>query len=151
MGFANAHGGRACVLIELWRGGVLPERVVHNDATISNVLFDGEGRSWVCVVDLDTVMPGLALFDFGDMVRSMTCFAAEDETDLSRVEVDLGMFEAVARGYIESTRSFLSSAESDRLVAAGIAITLEQGVRFLTDHLEGDRYGLRRAFERDDR
>ena len=105
-----------------------------------NVLFDGEGRSWVCVVDLDTVMPGLVLFDFGDMVRSMTCFAAEDETDLSRVEVDLGMFEAVAGGYIESTRSFLSSVEREQLVATGIAITLEQGVRFLTDHLEGDLY-----------
>jgi len=138
--FARAHRERACALIELWRGGVLAERVVHNDAKIGNVLFDSEGRSWVCVVDLDTVMPGLVLFDFGDMVRSMTCFSAEDETDLSEVEVDLGMFEAVAGGYIESTRSFLSSVEREQLVAAGIAITLEQGVRFLTDHLAGDLY-----------
>jgi len=138
--FARMHRPQACAVIERWRSGVLPERVVHNDAKISNVLFDSEGRSSVCVIDLDTVMPGLVLFDFGDMVRSMTCSASEDETDLSRIDLDLDMFEALARGYIESTRSFLSSDERDALVVAGIAITLEQGVRFLTDHLEGDRY-----------
>jgi hypothetical protein len=140
IGFARAHRGRACAVIERWRGGGLPERVVHNDAKIGNVRFDLEGRSWVCVVDLDTVMAGLVLFDFGDMVRSMTCFAAEDATDLSRVDVNLEMFEAVARGYVESTRSFLSRVEREGLVAGGIAITLEQGVRFLADHLAGDRY-----------
>lgn len=138
--FARAHRGEACALHDARRSGTLPERVVHNDAKISNVLFDAAGCAAVCVVDLDTVMPGLSLFDFGDMARSMACPAAEDEPDLSRVRVDPAMFEAVARGFLESTKPFLTSAERDALVAAAIAITLEQGVRFLTDHLAGDTY-----------
>ncbi len=138
--FAQSQRPMAGVLLESHRAGEIPERLVHNDAKIGNVLFDEETHKALCVVDLDTVMPGLALFDFGDMMRTMTVTCAEDETDLDRVEVDLPLFEALAYGYIEETSSFLTPAERGRLVLAGRLITLEQGVRFLTDHLCGDPY-----------
>jgi len=136
---AFLHRSLAGVLLDLHKAGEIPERVVHNDAKISNVLFDGTTGAALCVVDLDTVMPGLAVYDFGDMVRSMTCPAAEDETDLSRVEVQMPLFEALARGYLEAA-TFLTPAERVHLVTAGKLITLEQGVRFLTDFLNGDTY-----------
>ena len=99
----------AGTLLDAHKRGGIPERVVHNDAKLSNVLFDQSTGDTLCVVDLDTVMPGLALYDFGDMVRSMTCTAAEDERDLARVEVQVPLFEALARGYLESTRAFLTA------------------------------------------
>jgi aminoglycoside phosphotransferase (APT) family kinase protein len=117
----------------------LPRRVVHNDAKIANLLFDA-GDTPICVVDLDTVMPGLALWDFGDLARSAATRAAEDETDLSRVTVEPDLFEALARGYLEGTGDLLDTEERRLLVTAAQVITLEQGVRFLTDYLEGDRY-----------
>ena len=120
--------------------GEIPERVVHNDAKISNVLFDVNTDEGLCIVDLDTVMPGLALYDFGDMARSMATRAAEDETDLSAVTVEPDLFEGVARGYLDGTRDLLARAERDLLVTAARVITFEQGVRFLTDFLDGDRY-----------
>jgi thiamine kinase-like enzyme len=128
------------MLLDLHKAGDIPERVVHNDAKISNALFDRETGEALCIVDLDTVMPGLALYDFGDMVRSMTCPASEDETDLSRVDVQIPLFEALARGYLETAAPFLTTAERANLVTAGKLITLEQGVRFLTDFLNGDTY-----------
>jgi hypothetical protein len=137
---AARHRLLAGVLLDLRQRGEIPERVVHNDAKISNVLFDRATGEALCITDLDTVMPGLALYDFGDMVRSMTCAAAEDETDLSKVEVRMPLFEALARGYLEATREFLTPAEREQLVFAGKLITLEQGVRFLTDFLNGDTY-----------
>ena len=138
--YAFTHRALAGVLLDLQKAGEIPERVVHNDAKISNVLFDDKTGAALCVVDLDTVMPGLALYDFGDMVRSMTCPAAEDEIDLSRVEVQMPLFEALAHGYLEAAAPFLVSAERANLVTAGKLITLEQGVRFLTDFLNGDKY-----------
>lgn len=138
--FAVGHRATANVLLGLQQAGEIPERIVHNDAKITNVLFDATTDEALCVVDLDTVMPGLALYDFGDMVRSMTCTAAEDETDLAKVEVQMPLFEALARGYLESAGAFLKPVERDQLVFAGRLITLEQGVRFLTDFLEGDTY-----------
>jgi aminoglycoside phosphotransferase (APT) family kinase protein len=137
---AFLHRSLAGVLLDLHKAGVIPERVVHNDAKISNILFDPETGEALCVVDLDTVMPGLALYDFGDMVRSMTCPALEDESDLSRVEVQVPMFEALVRGYLEAAAPLLTAAERAHLVTAGKLITLEQGVRFLTDFLNGDTY-----------
>jgi hypothetical protein len=104
------------------------------------VLFDQTTGEALCVTDLDTVMPGLALYDFGDMVRSMTCTAAEDEVDLSKVEVQMPLFEALARGYLDAAGEFLTPAERERLVFAGRLITLEQGVRFLADFLNADTY-----------
>ncbi len=117
----------------------LPERVTHNDTKINNVLLDEHTGQGVCVIDLETVMPGLAPYDFGDMVRTMTCRAAEDERDLSLVKVELEMFEALARGYL-SVAVFLLDSEKRMLVEAGRVITLEQGIRFLADYLNGDRY-----------
>lgn len=138
--FAARHRVLAGLLLGLQQRGEIPERIVHNDAKISNVLFDQATGEALCVTDLDTVMPGLALYDFGDMVRSMTCAAAEDETDLSKVEVQMPLFEALARGYLEAAGEFLTPAEREQLVFAGKLITLEQGVRFLADFLNGDTY-----------
>jgi HAMP domain-containing protein len=120
--------------------GELEIRTTHNDAKMANVLFDAATGESLCVVDLDTVMPGLALHDFGDMVRSMVSNAAEDETDLERVSVRLAVFEALARGFVEACGDTLSPLERSLLPVAGRVITLEQAVRFLTDHLEGDPY-----------
>jgi Ser/Thr protein kinase RdoA (MazF antagonist) len=118
----------------------LPERVTHNDTKINNVLLDERTGKGICVIDLETVMPGLAPFDFGDMVRTMSCRAAEDERNLSLVQVDMGLFEALTRGYLSVAGGFLLDLEKRVLVQAGRVITLEQGIRFLADHLEGDRY-----------
>jgi aminoglycoside phosphotransferase (APT) family kinase protein len=137
---AFQHRALAGTLLDLQRCGAVPERVVHNDAKVSNVLLDETTAEGLCVVDLDTVMPGLSLFDFGDMLRSMTTTAAEDETDLSRVEVEMPLFEGLARGYLEAASAFLTPVEHAHLVTAGQVITLEQGVRFLTDYLNGDTY-----------
>ncbi len=130
----------------------LPERVTHNDTKINNVLLDEQTGKGVCVIDLETVMPGLAPFDFGDMVRTMSCRAAEDERDLSLVRMEMGMFEALARGYLSAAGGFLTDAEKLILAEAGRVITLEQGIRFLTDYLEGDTYfKVRRAEQNMDR
>ena len=138
--FAARHRVLAGVLLDLQQRGEIPGRIVHNDAKISNVLFDRTTGEGLCVTDLDTVMPGLVLYDFGDMVRSMTCTAAEDEVDLSKVEVQMPLFEALARGYLDAAGEFLTPAERERLVFAGRLITLEQGVRFLADFLNADTY-----------
>jgi hypothetical protein len=118
----------------------LPERVTHNDTKFNNVLLDDRTGEGICVIDLDTVMPGLAPYDFGDIVRTTTSSAAEDERDLSKVTIEWAMFEAVARGYVASAGRFLTPAERGHLVAAGKLITFEQGLRFLTDYLAGDPY-----------
>jgi len=118
----------------------LPERVTHNDTKLNNVLLDNTTGEAVCVIDLDTVMPGLAPFDFGDMVRTTTSPAKEDEQDLSRVVMQYSMFEAIVRGYFEGADGFLTKEEKNHLVLAGKLITFEQGIRFLTDYLAGDSY-----------
>jgi aminoglycoside phosphotransferase (APT) family kinase protein len=120
--------------------GELVERPTHNDAKIANILFDEATGEALCVVDLDTVMPGLALHDFGDLARSMTSGTAEDETDLGRIAVRVPMFEALARGFVEGAGEALSPLERSLLVTAAQVITLEQAARFLTDHLQGDLY-----------
>jgi aminoglycoside phosphotransferase (APT) family kinase protein len=118
----------------------LPERVTHNDTKFNNVLLDDETGEGLCVIDLDTVMPGLALYDFGDMVRTATSPAAEDERDLSRVCMRMPMFEALVRGYLAAAGSFLTPAEKQYLAFSGKLITFEIGLRFLTDYLAGDTY-----------
>ncbi len=120
--------------------GRLPVRVTHNDTKINNVLFDDETGRGVCVIDLDTTMPGSPLYDFGDLVRTGTCSAAEDETDLSLVAMDINLFEALAEGYLSETADLLAEAERQLLVMAGPLITFTIGLRFLTDYLEGDIY-----------
>ena len=118
----------------------LPVRVVHNDCKLNNLLFDAGGDEALCVVDLDTVMPGSALFDFGELVRTAACPAAEDERDLSRVRFDLALFRALAEGFVAGARGALVEEEVRALVHAGPRMALENAVRFLTDHLDGDRY-----------
>lgn len=120
--------------------GAVPERIVHNDAKLANVLFDRASGEALCVVDLDTVMPGLVLYDFGDLVRSMATRAAEDERDLSRVRLEPELFESIARGYVTGAREFLTQAERELLVPGAQVIVYEQAIRFLIDHLDGDRY-----------
>lgn len=127
-------------LVALLERGALPERVTHNDTKLNNVMLDDRTHEGLCVIDLDTVMPGLSLYDFGDMVRTATNAAAEDERDLTRVRCRLDMFDALARGYLSAARGFLSDVEVANLAFSGRLLTLECGVRFLTDHLNGDTY-----------
>ena len=134
--FALAHRSLVSRLLE----ANLPERVTHNDTKLNNVLIDDETGEGICVIDLDTVMPGLAAYDFGDMVRTTTSPAKEDEQDLSKVRMDFPMFEALLRGYLEAAGNFLTKGEREALVLSGKLITFEIGVRFLTDHLSGDTY-----------
>ena len=118
----------------------LPERVTHNDTKINNVMLDDASGEGICVIDLDTVMPGLAAYDFGDMVRTATCPAPEDEKDLSRIHMQFPLFEALARGYLSTAGGFLTPEEKESLTVAGKVITFEIAVRFLTDYLSGDTY-----------
>ena len=118
----------------------LPERVTHNDTKLNNVLLDDDTGEGICVIDLDTVMPGLVAYDFGDMVRTMTCSAAEDERDLSEVAMEFELFDAALRGYLEGAGSFLTEREHKSLIVGAKLIVFEQGIRFLSDHLAGDAY-----------
>ena len=118
----------------------IPERVTHNDTKLNNVMLDDLTGEGVCVIDLDTVMPGLSLYDFGDMCRTACRPTAEDETDLSKVEVRLEMFEALTSGYLLSAGKFLCNAEVKHLAFSAGLITFEIGLRFLTDFLQGDQY-----------
>ena len=126
--------------VDLAGKGETPGRIAHNDTKINNVMLDEKTGKGVCVIDLDTVMPGLSVYDFGDMIRTATCSAREDERDLSKVAVDISMFEALVRGFAAETSRFLTSVEKKHLVFAGKLITFEQLIRFLTDYLAGDVY-----------
>ncbi len=138
--FALSRRADAGLLLQLNAEGLIPERITHNDTKLNNVLIDDISGQGICVIDLDTVMPGLAHYDFGDMVRTGTSPAAEDERNLERVTMQFPMFEALLRGYMASAGQFLTSVEREQLPFAGKLITLEIGVRFLTDYLEGDVY-----------
>lgn len=128
------------ILVHAYQAGELPLRVTHNDTKLNNVMIDDRTGEGVCVIDLDTVMPGLALYDYGDAIRSITNTAVEDEQKLSRVNFDEQVFEAYTRGYLEVVGEVLSSREKEFLAFSAILMTLECGMRFLTDHLQGDRY-----------
>lgn len=117
----------------------LPRRVVHNDCKLNNLLFDATGRA-ICVIDLDTVMPGSTLFDFGDLARTLVCPLREDAIELDRIDVRLPLFAALAQGYVHGCADVLGPLERDNLVFAARMVTGIMGLRFLTDHLEGDRY-----------
>src|SRR4029450_7095170 len=138
--FAVSQEPMVATLIKAHGRGELPERVTHNDTKFNNVMLDLNTGEAMCVVDLDTVMPGLIHYDFGDMVRTTTSRTAEDELYLERVELEMPMFEALAQGYLEATRGFLTPAERALLVLAGKLVTFTIGIRFLTDYLEGDGY-----------
>ena len=119
---------------------VLPLRVTHNDTKTSNVLFDEETRAYLAAIDLDTVMPGLVAFDFGDAIRVAASTVDEDEKDLSKVAIDLNKYEAFTRGFVSTLGNMLTEAEKNSLALGAIAMTTECGVRFLTDYLNGDKY-----------
>ena len=137
--FALAHEEEAGVLTRMLARGELPLRVTHNDTKLNNVMLDADTRKPLCVIDLDTVMPGLAAYDFGDSIRFGASTAAEDEKDLDKVEMSLELFEIYASGYL-STCTTLTTAEKRSLPMGAKLMTLECGVRFLTDYLSGDTY-----------
>ncbi|MDH3981949.1 MAG: aminoglycoside phosphotransferase family protein [Kiritimatiellaceae bacterium] len=138
--FAMAHEDLVDVVIDLMASGEIPERVIHNDTKLNNVLIDVKSGKGMCVIDLDTVMPGSILYDFGDMVRTTTNLAAEDECDLSKVEMNIDYFEALVKGYLETASGFLTAKEVELLPFSGKLISFEVGLRFLTDYLQGDVY-----------
>jgi len=138
--FARVREPLVDVLLALQAAGQIPERITHNDTKLNNVMLDDATGRGVCVIDLDTVMPGLSLYDFGDMVRSATNSAAEDETDLGRVEMRLPVFAALTEGYLSAARGLLNATEIGHLVFSARLQTFEVGIRFLTDFLLGDVY-----------
>lgn len=138
--FAMARENITPIVTNMLEKKLIPVRVTHNDTKINNVMIDRDTGKGVCVIDLDTVMPGSALYDFGDMVRSTVRTSEEDEPNLAKVNMDIKMFEALVRGYMEFAREFLSPAEKEHLAFSGILITFTIGIRFLTDYLSGDTY-----------
>lgn len=138
--WVERHRPLASALLDLHAAGLIPERVTHNDTKLNNVLLDNQTDEPVCVIDLDTLMPGLALYDFGDLVRTSTSPVAEDEPDPSKVSMQMPMFEALVKGYLKAAHDFLTPAEIEALPLAGQVITLTIGVRFLTDYLQGSVY-----------
>lgn len=138
--FVLAREAFADTLTALQRSGELPLRVTHNDTKINNVLFDAITNKALCVIDLDTVMPGLSVNDFGDAIRFGASTAAEDERDLSRVHFDLGLYETYVKGYLSTCGDTLTKTERAMLPTGAKMMTLECGLRFLTDHLAGDVY-----------
>jgi hypothetical protein len=138
--FMKENEERGGILIRALREGRIPERICHNDTKMDNILIDNETSQALCVADLDTVMPGTSLFDLGDLIRSVTTRAAEDERDLSKATVDLEYFKALLEGYFSEALDFLVPAEIALAAEAGRNITQIMALRFLTDYLEGDRY-----------
>ena len=138
--FMKANEERGAVLIQALKNGSIPERICHNDTKINNILIDNESSQALCVIDLDTVMPGTSLFDVGDLIRTVAATAAEDEQDLSNVAFDLVFFEALLDGYVSEAVKFLEASELALLCESGRSITQIMGLRFLTDYLEGDCY-----------
>jgi len=137
---ALSREGLASVLPALRAAGLVRERVTHNDTKLDNVLLEDASGAGLAVLDLDTVMPGLVLADFGDMVRAGASSGREDDPDPARQEIDPALFEALVRGFLAGIGDELSPIEVAHLAAAGQVITYETGVRFLTDHLDGDVY-----------
>jgi len=138
--FALKQEGIIDVILNAMAKGRIPERITHNDTKFNNVMLDSKSGKAMCVVDLDTVMPGCALYDFGDMVRTTTSPTLEDEPDLAKVRMQMPMFRKLAEGYLSTAGSFLGKAERSLIAFSGKLITFEIGIRFLTDFLSGDTY-----------
>lgn len=137
--FALSQEPSASLVTDFIASGDMPERATHNDTKINNVLLDEATSEGICVIDLDTLMPGSALYDFGDMVRSATLNMAEDSKDYGNVVCRSSIFEALARGFLDGG-DFLTPCEKANMAFGGALMTLECGVRFLTDYLDGDNY-----------
>ena len=138
--FALAREADCGVLMKQLQEGVLPLRVTHNDTKLNNILFDADTDQGLCIIDLDTIMPGLAANDFGDSIRFGASTAEEDEPDLSKVHFDIHLYELYVKGYLEMAREVLTPAEIDSLPWGARLMTLECGMRFLADYLQGDVY-----------
>ncbi len=138
--FALQHEAMVDVILNAMAKKKIPERITHNDTKFNNVMLDVLTGEAMCVVDLDTVMPGCALYDFGDMVRTTTSPTLEDERDLSKVKMQMPMFKKLAEGYLSTAGQFLTKAERAYIAFSGKLITFEIGLRFLTDFLSGDTY-----------
>ncbi len=138
--FARSRKADSEILVGLLADGQIPLRVTHNDTKLNNLLFDKNDFHAVCVIDLDTVMPGLVHYDFGDSIRFGAATAAEDETDLSKVEMDIKLFETFTDGFLSSCGDRLTETEINYLAFSAKLITYECGIRFLTDYLNGDTY-----------
>lgn len=128
------------IMGEALRSARMPERVIHGDTKLNNVLFDAESDRPRCIVDLDTCMPGYSLFDFGDLVRFTAATADEDEQDLGKVDVNLEVYGALREGYLRATDAFLTPFEREHMALAARLVTLTLGMRFLADHIRGDKY-----------
>lgn len=137
--FALAREREAATLVNMLAAGELPLRVTHNDTKLNNVMLDARTRKPLCVIDLDTVMPGLSLYDFGDSIRFGAATAAEDERDLSKAEMSLDLFRIYTRGFLSACPGLMEK-EKKMLPMGAKLMTLECGVRFLTDYLDGDCY-----------
>ncbi len=137
---AEARAEKMGLVITALAAGDLPQRVTHNDTKFNNVLLDDASGEAVCVVDLDTVMPGSALYDFGDFVRTGANTGAEDEQNLDQVNLDLDYFDAIARGFLQETEGALTPLEREWLPLSAWLLTFEVAMRFLTDYLNGDVY-----------
>jgi Ser/Thr protein kinase RdoA (MazF antagonist) len=127
------------IIQKLGREGKIPVRITHNDTKFNNILFDENDKS-LCIIDLDTVMPGYFHSDFGDAIRTGANIAAEDEKDLSKIKMDIDLFGAYAEGYLSETRNILNAVEKEHLAFAPLLMTYEQAVRFHTDYIDGDTY-----------
>ena len=128
------------VALQALREGKIPLRVTHNDTKLNNILIDRNSHEGICVIDLDTTMPGLSINDFGDSIRFGANHSKEDEKDLSKVNFDIGLYEVYTRGFLEGAKGSLTPAELEYLPWGARLMTLECGIRFLTDYLDGDHY-----------
>jgi hypothetical protein len=137
--FVKKRAEQMLTIPALIKSGKLPMRITHNDTKFNNIMFDSSDQA-MCIVDLDTVMPGSILFDFGDSIRTGANTANEDEKDLSKVDINLPIYEAYTRGFINSTRQTLTEVEIDNLAFSARFMTFIMGLRFLTDFVDGDTY-----------
>jgi len=137
--FIQKRSAAMSEILRLGRSGILPLRIVHNDTKFNNVLLDQNDNAQ-CVIDLDTVMPGYAAYDFGDSIRTIINIAAEDEVDTNRIGLNLALFEAYTKGFLQEAKSFLTGPEVGSLIKGVLLLPYIQAVRFLTDYLEGDHY-----------
>ncbi len=138
--FALERREGAALITQGLANGTIPWRITHNDTKLNNVLFDKGSGEPLCVVDLDTIMPGSFLYDFGDAVRGAASTGAEDEPNLEKVHFSMEHFVALSQGLLKESRHFLTATEKKHLAQSAVIMTLECGIRFLTDHLEGDHY-----------
>jgi Ser/Thr protein kinase RdoA (MazF antagonist) len=137
--YLAAYSHQMCKAERMYREGTLPKRICHCDTKVNNMMFDADGNV-LCVIDLDTVMPSFVFSDFGDFLRTAANTAPEDEPDTDKIDFRMDIFKAFAKGYIESTKSFLTPIEKDNLPYAATLFPYMQAVRFLADYINGDTY-----------